>query len=116
MNTCAAEPTDPLTVARAEALFASDVPTGARLSRAQATAVVCRAVQTYHGVRGCAVEVAGAFGDYPETAAARMLWARSVAIGAYQERCAGLARHLSGAAAEPRWPGAGRQLIDDVRS
>ncbi|GAA1781985.1 hypothetical protein GCM10009682_00310 [Luedemannella flava] len=69
-----------LVAARAEALFTSDIPTGARPSEGQATAAIQRSVRTLRGVHGCAVEVAGAYGDCPETAVARMRWARDLAV------------------------------------
>ena len=58
---------------RAEALFASTVqaseaPAGDRI-RDAVTAALSR-----HGEVGCAVQVAGEFGEHPETAAARMGW------------------------------------------
>ncbi len=59
---------------RAEALFASTVqaseaPAGDRV-RDAVTATLGRI-----GELGCAVQVAGEFGEHPETAAARMGWA-----------------------------------------
>ena len=59
----AAEPTDALTAARAEALFASDVPMHSTLTRDEFRAAVRDALLRHHGVRGCAAEVAGAYGD-----------------------------------------------------
>jgi len=63
---------------QADALFASmlqrsDEPTAGQVRQAVAAAV--RA----HGSRGCAARVAQEFGDHPETAVARMRWARAVA-------------------------------------
>src|SRR4051794_2122381 len=72
--------TDLLTAARAEALFTSHLPTGYSPSRGQATAVISAAVRAHGGTRGCAAEVAGAYGERPETAAPRMRWARAVVI------------------------------------
>ncbi len=37
-------------------------------------------VRRYGGVRGCAAEMAGAFGDCPEAAVRRMRWACEVAL------------------------------------
>jgi hypothetical protein len=59
---------------RAEALFVShlqrsDGPSGPQVRRAVA------AVLRHWGIRGCAAQVAGEFGDHPETAAPRMAWA-----------------------------------------
>jgi hypothetical protein len=58
---------------RAEALFvsavqASEVPGGDKV-RDAVTSTLGR-----HGELGCAVQVAGEFGEHPETAAARMGW------------------------------------------
>jgi hypothetical protein len=66
-----------LIAARAEALFASDLPAQCRPDQAAAAAAIRRAVRAY-GVRGCAGAVGAAYGDYPETAAVRMRWARQV--------------------------------------
>jgi hypothetical protein len=81
----AAEPTDALTAARAEALFASDVPMRSTLTRDEFRAAVRDALLRHHGVRGCAAEVAAAYGDCPETAVPRMRWARQVVRSMYGE-------------------------------
>src|SRR6266571_3693723 len=52
---------------RAEALFGSPSPD-------QIRRVVAATLQRL-GVRGCAAQVAGEFGDHPDTAVARMSWA-----------------------------------------
>ena len=70
--------TDLRNAARAEALFASDASTSAPLSREQAVAAIRWSVRTHGGVRGCAAEMAAAYGEHPETAAPRMRWARAV--------------------------------------
>jgi hypothetical protein len=64
--------------ARHEALFASalqpsDTPTDDMIAGA-ITAAIHR-----FGPRGCAARMAQEFGDHPETAAARMRWARQLA-------------------------------------
>jgi hypothetical protein len=74
---------EPLTAARAEALFTSHLSTGSQPTRAELTAAIRRAVQLYGGTRGCAIEVAGAYGDRPETAAPRMRWALAVVQSSY---------------------------------
>ena len=74
---------DCLSAARAEALFTSDLPVGAVLSRAEVTAAIQHAVRAHGGVRGCAAEVAAAYGEHPETAAPRMRWALAVVFTAY---------------------------------
>ena len=71
--------TDPVTAARAAALFVSDVSTADRLSRAQADLAILRAIRTHGGSRGCIADMAAYYGDYPELATTRMVWARTVA-------------------------------------
>jgi hypothetical protein len=61
----------------ADALFASmlqrsDGPSAGQVRKAMAAAV------SAYGSRGCAERVAQEFGDHPETAVARMRWAREV--------------------------------------
>lgn len=65
-----------LTVARAEALFASTLSAAEPHDRAELKAAIAAAVRDYHGVRGCAAVMAEAFGEHPEQAAERMRWAR----------------------------------------
>ena len=67
-----------VTALRADALFVSAFQRGDELSPGQIRQAVAMAVDTY-GVAGCAGRVAQEFGDHPETAAARMRWARAVA-------------------------------------
>ncbi len=59
---------------RAEALFASTVQPSGLPSPAQIRRAVTATLQRL-GVRGCAAQVAGEFGDHPDTAVARMSWA-----------------------------------------
>jgi hypothetical protein len=64
--------------ARREALFVSalqpsDAPTADMIAGA-----VMSALRRF-GPRGCAARIAQEFGDHPETAAARMRWARQLA-------------------------------------
>jgi len=75
-----------LTVARAEALFTSRLDTGSRPSYDTVEDAIRVAVRAHHGVRGCAVDVAGEYGDHPETAAPRMRWARHVVEEVYEAR------------------------------
>ena len=70
--------TDLLAAARAAALFTSHFSATHRPSRAKVAAAVRHAVRTLGSTRGCAAEVAAAYGDHPETAAPRMRWARGV--------------------------------------
>jgi hypothetical protein len=69
---------------RAEALFAS----GLQASQAPSPLEVRSAVTTTLrrlGVKGCSARVAGEFGDYPETAVARMGWALEMIRSAYED-------------------------------
>ena len=79
---------DRIIVARAEALFASDLPLQCHPSEAAVAAAIRNAVKAHGGVRGCAGDVAAAYGDYPETAAARMRWARQVIEAIYSPTAA----------------------------
>ena len=82
---------DPLTAARAYALFVSDLSARDRPSAAAVTAAIKIAVRAY-GVHGCICQVAAAYGEHPETAAPRMRWARDTVEALFdQERpvCAG---------------------------
>ena len=65
-----------LTAARAEALFTSPLETGSRPTFDAVDHAIRVAVRNHHGVLGCAVDVAGEYGDHPEVAAPRMRWAR----------------------------------------
>jgi hypothetical protein len=65
-------------VARAEALFASALPAGGDPTRTEVTAAIRDAVRAHGGTHGCAAAMAAAYGDSPETAAARMRWALRV--------------------------------------
>ena len=69
-----------ISIARADALFAStlqrsDEPTAAQVHQAIAAALAA------FGIRGCAARVAQAYGEHPETAVARMRWARAAVAG-----------------------------------
>jgi hypothetical protein len=75
-----------LTVARAEALFTSQLATGSRPTYDVVETAIRVAVRTHGGVRGCAADVAAEYGDYPEVAAPRMRWARSVVEQLYEVR------------------------------
>jgi len=72
-----------ISTVRADALFASalqrsDEPTAAQVDEAIAVAV--RAL----GTRGCAAQVAQAYGEHPETAVERMRWARAMVFRAFE--------------------------------
>ena len=64
----------------ADALFVSVLQRSDEPSVIQVRQAIATAVRA-HGGRGCAQRVAQEFGDHPETAVARMRWARAV-VGA----------------------------------
>ena len=59
---------------RAEALFLSVLQPSGAPSPDQVRRAVATTLRRL-GVRGCAAQVAGEFGDHPDTAVARMSWA-----------------------------------------
>ena len=61
----------------ADALFASMLQRSDEPSAGQVRMAAAAAMRAYGG-RGCAERVAQEFGDHPETAVARMRWARGV--------------------------------------
>ena len=64
----------------ADALFVSALQRSDSPSARQVQQAIVAAIRAYGG-RGCAERVAQEFGDHPETAAARMLWARQTLAG-----------------------------------
>ena len=76
--------TDPITAARAAALFVSDLSVTNEPTGAQVTAAIRSALRGHGGTRACVADVAAAYGDYPELAARRMRWARRVIEQVYQ--------------------------------
>ena len=78
--------TDPLTAARAEALFTSTLATGSQPAYPTVADAIRIAVRAHGGVRGCAADVAMEYGDHPELAVPRMRWARGVVEHLYGER------------------------------
>jgi hypothetical protein len=62
----------------ADALFASALQRSDKPSPGQVRQAIAAAVVAY-GSSGCAARVAQAFGEHPETAVARMRWARAMA-------------------------------------
>ena len=66
----------------ADALFVSVIQGSDRPDASQVRKAIAAAVRAYGG-RGCAQRVAQEFGDHPETAVARMRWARAVAGEAF---------------------------------
>ena len=86
--------TDVLAAARAEALFTSDLSASVRPGPVEVAGAIRNAVRRHGGTRGCAAEMAAAYGDCPETAAPRMRWAREVVdltyrVGPPPDRLAG---------------------------
>lgn len=71
-----------ISAARADALFVSALQRSEELSTGQVRQAVAAAVRAF-GSRGCAERVAQEFGDHPDTAVARMRWARMVAAEAF---------------------------------
>ena len=66
----------------ADALFVSMLQCSDRPSTGQARQAIAAAIHAYSG-RGCAERVAQEFGDHPDTAVARMRWARMVEAEAF---------------------------------
>ncbi len=71
--------------ARAEALFASDRQPSESLTAAQVEAAVRDAIHRLR-LAGCVCRVAEEFGDHPDTAAARMRWARETVAATWPKR------------------------------
>jgi hypothetical protein len=68
--------------ARADALFASALQRSDEPSVWQVEQAVTAAIGAF-GEQGCAARVAQAYGEHPETAVARMRWARTAVAGAF---------------------------------
>jgi hypothetical protein len=71
-----------ISAARADALFVSALQRSEELSTGQVRQAVAAAVRAF-GSHGCAERVAQEFGDHPDTAVARMRWARMVEAQAF---------------------------------
>jgi len=67
---------------RAEALFVSALQPSGSPSPDQVRRAVVTTLRRL-GVRGCAAQVAGEFGDHPDTAVARMSWALATITAIY---------------------------------
>src|SRR5260370_4543460 len=65
-----------ISIARADALFASALQRSDEPSAAQVRQAIAAAVRAF-GARGCAARVAQAYGEHPETAVLRMRWVRT---------------------------------------
>jgi hypothetical protein len=72
-----------ISTVRADALFASALQRSDEPTAAQVDQAVSAAVRAF-GARGCAGRVAQAYGEHPETAVARMRWARAMVTGVFQ--------------------------------
>ena len=69
---------------RADALFVSALQRCERPDARQVQQAVVAAICAF-GQQGCAGQVAQEFGDHPETAVARMRWARQLAGEAFSD-------------------------------
>ena len=67
---------------RAEALFASFLQSSDGPSATEVRGAVAATLRRL-GIRGCAAEVAGEYGEHPDTAAARMAWALATVRASY---------------------------------
>jgi hypothetical protein len=67
---------------RAEALFASALQPSDRPAVPEIRQAVAATLRRLR-IQGCAAQLAGEFGDHPETAAARMRWALATVRTAY---------------------------------
>ena len=85
-----------ISTARADALFASALQRSDQPSAAQVREAITMAIRAF-GARGCAAQVAQAYGEHPETAVTRMRWARATVTGTF-----GAARSEPAYAAVPR--------------
>ena len=72
------------TASGADALFVSALQRSDAPSQGQIRQAIEGAVRAF-GAWGCAERVAQEFGDHPETAAARMRWARAAAGSAFAD-------------------------------
>ena len=94
--------------ARADALFASALQCSDKPSPVQVRQAIAAATRAF-GDLGCAARVAQEYGEHPETAVARMRWARTAVAGAYDGSPADagyVARHTrpAGSCPAPRPP------------
>ena len=95
----------------ADALFASVLQRSDEPSAGQVRMAAAAAMRAYGG-RGCAERVAQEFGDHPETAVARMRWARGV-VG---ELLAAPGPAQDGRRRQPGLPVTGPQRLQLVRT
>ena len=71
-----------ITAARADALFVSPLQRSDEPGAEQVRQAIITAVRAI-GARGCAAQVAQAYGEHPETAARRMRWARTTVTSVF---------------------------------
>jgi hypothetical protein len=67
---------------RAEALFASTVQSSDQPTVVEVRGAVAATLRKL-GIRGCAAAVAGEYGEHPDTACARMMWALATVRATY---------------------------------
>jgi hypothetical protein len=70
---------------RAEALFVSTLQCSEAPAGPQVRDAVARTLRRL-GIKGCAAEVAGEFGDHPDSAVERMAWAIAMVKATYPTR------------------------------
>lgn len=73
-----------LFLTRAEILAVSPVSVADRLDRAAADAAIRATIRVRGGVKACVAALAQEYGDRPETASARMTWARQTVAALYR--------------------------------
>ena len=88
-----------ISAVRADALFVSALQRCEQPSTGQVRQAVAAALRAF-GLHGCAERMAQEFGDHPETAVARMRWARELVDEAF----AGLVDEVFGEPARERVP------------
>lgn len=71
-----------ISTARGDALFASALQRSDQPSEAQVRQAIAAAIRAF-GARGCAAQVAQAYGEHPETAVLRMRWVRAAVTDAF---------------------------------
>lgn len=111
--------------ARAGALFASVLQSSEEPSAVQVRQAIAAAIRAF-GDLGCAARVAQEYGEHPETAVARMRWARTAVAGAFGDsppdparapeptRASRLGRY-SGSCTAYSTPGTGRPQAHTLR-
>ena len=103
--------TNPLTAARAAALFVSDLSATEQSTGVLVEAAIKHSLRTHGGARGCAADVAAAYGDYPELAARRMRWAGSLVEELYARRIPHRPRRATRLTGSGRHPARPQELL-----